>query len=893
MRRNYFMKSIYKLMILSVFLSLILFTSCGEKSVNHIIVKLDNAYNFIKENNNGSSISYVYYYNSSSGNSNNIITLHAECYDNQMAKVENKNITWKITNSLGETFNIAPSASSLTNYLAVCNGEYLNVFLSNINTLATYTFTAYYDDIKSFLSIDVDTKGAIIPHIEIEHSSSNTSFKKSVNILTPTNIKLFKGHTYKLSLSNDDTEFPYGNLKWIITDDEGTATFNTKVDSNNFTSKNNIFKNSKDVYINLPAESNKKINIKVKAGDKREYSFNIITVTPNVDETIDCPSFYTEEINNGYKVTISVSKTELNKQRVCEIERNNSGIWQEVELENGRYEFNLTPNLDKNEPILFEYKARLRDEKNEVVGTYSYIKLKINPTPLYVKISEEKFNIASPSKNLNDFEWQKFPSSQLLKKITINVDSEQIKMENEYQEKFKDSVLTITGENCEPVLDNSNENIILGDDFQINNISLEIPIFNPPSYKYINASISPVKGYAKRLPEINYDKYDISNITYIPLFTRLEFSHPVFESDNLGYYQIRIHNKEHSAIRNNNWICVLTINNDIYKTILPSQMRKDNNDYIFTITDISNNPLPLVINSTNDKIRTMLVPLNNIDSQITYVPVTGMGNKLFYTTNDVKIAPIPSIDTSDEIQLYANKRIGLIKFDKNISLNSYNIMWTLSDVLVEDVNYLSFSHLALSENKAEIVISEKQVYNGYLYIKVAKTDNSLDDYYSPYIHINKVSLSQNPSCSISNLKSTNSTNYDNGYQLSTWSTTADVTFPTDILELIESSDTTYSEGHNGGGGSSSYTKASDWVFKNKGTYSLSLQGGTSGIGGRDSGYSYNKKIFVVSRKKGYIDRAYYINSNGKLIDSESFSYLKKLTSGFGFKTYTGNNLWNI
>lgn len=208
-------------------------------------------------------------------------------------------ITYLIKSSNGEVY-APPFLSDENKTLARVNGTNLNLFLSNFDSLATYTVRAIYGSKVASYSFNINSSldYPLSSAMSINYSSLKIKDDKTLSLVASDNkdtvvslvadsseITLPKGKVYSLFINDDITANPFGRLEWSIENDtaetdEGESHFvrpSVDTDLNIYTDKMTTSSNERNVFFFINNPVGVKSKITVKAGDKQEKSFYINT----------------------------------------------------------------------------------------------------------------------------------------------------------------------------------------------------------------------------------------------------------------------------------------------------------------------------------------------------------------------------------------------------------------------------------------------------------------------------------------------------------------------------------------------------------------------------------------------------------------------------------------
>ena len=213
-------------------------------------------------------------------------------------EIKDNNITYTIESSTGKSYS-SPFLSDENKTLGRQNGSSLNLFLSNFDTLATYTVKAIHNNLianyvfninsspshplSSSLSINYSTLKIDDNNKIILHESSNKNTSVSL-IADSSDITLIKGKVYSIFVNDDILSNPFGRLSWSIENnienESGFCSFvkDSTSEESILTQEMTTSSECRNVYFYANTSSGIKNKITIKAGDKDFKTFYVTTI---------------------------------------------------------------------------------------------------------------------------------------------------------------------------------------------------------------------------------------------------------------------------------------------------------------------------------------------------------------------------------------------------------------------------------------------------------------------------------------------------------------------------------------------------------------------------------------------------------------------------------------
>lgn len=869
--------------LLKLFNLLVLFfllTSCGENSIKTVEIVASSLPSSVESTIDSSE--FVYYKTSQT---NDVLSLKAICRNSDMGIENTSPVLWTITYDASSL--PVPSYKEDGAPIFIQNNSSLNLFLSSIESLGTYTIKATSENGRS----DFITLSVLSPY-SLSNSILVSSPDSEQNVVANKNINLIRGKVYSFSLSNASS---FGKVTWSLNggseNDYLFSKSNNSINSREysiFTNKGVKSPGNDCVMLHL-ADDNIASPLSLTISTPNEkYSININGIHQKIDKSLPFPTLAPYPIVNGYEVRVYMPDEVKTGNYELEVSKNNGAIWNTVFVNNEGY---YTENIERvskfniDETIYF--KARIKNVASGTVGPVSEIKLLLQSFPNTVMFNKTSHEIIIPSSATSDNEWENFKLEHPL--FTLNVSSSFEELHNVplRETLLSDALFSIYKT---PLNENKEEYLlqspILDDEDNFNTYSLDIPFYSSKDNSVIFGNTSLVKGYAPHSIVEEIDDYKIENIVDIEAEVNIV---PYVFSDKTketAYYQISIIANKSVLPKKNSWVAVVHYQNaeenkNIFAVYRGIDFKNKNGRLWHTICDKNGEPILIKVNDANECVRIMILPSNRDVENIHYSPYTPKFNSSIWWNstlnseyNDAHI----TLETDDNIQKYTNKRIALVTQNDT----SFKVEYNISEEQVSDMDTLTWTSVDFSSsNVAEIGLFEKREAKGTLFLKLTSISN--EDYY--YIIPQSIALTPCEIGEISNYKHTKTGDYRDFDE----KITATFTSPHPYVKCVYTYG--YSESHsdNGGGGTGHHS-LSKWTEQKREPLNLTLYYYYSIIGHTDMSGNTTYVQYILERNYGYLDNKYYF-SKDTVIKTSEFTNKVTLPSYINYRNDVSTTLW--
>lgn len=610
----------------------------------------------------------VYYFSSSPSA---VISLTSDITD----------VTWTITSSTGETYYLPFKLPNGTQIASVHENT-INVYLSNFDTLATYSVNALKinkkasykftltsppeHSLSSSLSINYVGVSQNDDHSLILSPSTNKKTEQYIIPSTET-IELNKGKIYVIKINDGDTN-PFGAISWNI-ENQTEDMFFIKEDKS-FTS----FKSDradKEVYLYVNQPFDEIIKVSAKAGDKQEKSFYIKSIDYKKNTTLnECFDFNLIPIVGGYRVQATATDSNIAKLYDAQFIFDNSSDSHTVSF---------------NEQMVASYDYIASSFPSGVTSINIPVKVNIIANAFNENIDEADFKES-------EFTIKKALQTSIIRTTSLTPSSSLLLPRNSLRARFnkEDSFKEYANKNVclieiTPSSLNDIEDIYLSDaKFVIekysnnetytilerpyihkgirNTESVTISLTSQIDGGIYKAYIKDIKGY------YNSSDSEISSSTEISISdisAEVQFSPERSISDTEAIYKVRVLN---ASLPSSDYMLYVKISKDAGLTwdnlvaFDGNQVHSTSRDDINAGAEITldGNSYPLTTNSENVVFSSLIIATDETISKI-YKPTTGITTEdgEFITTASLKVATPCSVN--DTVQNHYNARAITIK----------------------------------------------------------------------------------------------------------------------------------------------------------------------------------------------------------------------------------------
>lgn len=869
--------------LLKLFNLLVLFfllASCGENSIKTVEIVASSLPSSVEGSIDSSE--FVYY---KTTQTNDILSLKAICRNSDMGIENTSPVLWTIT--YDESSLPVPFYKEDGSPVFIQNNSSLNLFLSSIESLGTYTIKATSENGRS----DFITLSVLSPY-SLSNSILVSSPDSEQNIVANKNINLIRGKVYSFSLSNASS---FGKVTWSLNggseNDYLFSKSNNSINSREYSIFTNKSVNSpgNDCVMLHLADDNIASPLSLTISTPNEiYSINIKGIHQKIDKNLPFPTLAPYPIVNGYEVRVYMPGEAKNGNYELEVSKNNGAIWNTVFVgDEGYYTENIERVSKFNIDETIYFKARIKNVASGTVGPVSEIKLLLQSFPNTVMFNKTSHEIIIPSSATSDNEWENFKLEHPL--FTLNVSSS---FEELYNVPLRETLLSdaLFSIYKTPLNENKEEYLlqspILDDENNFNAYSLDIPFYSSKDNSVFFGNTSLVKGYAPHSVVEEIDNYKIENIVDIEAEVNIV---PYVFSDKTketAYYQISIMAKNSVLPKKNSWVAVVHYQNTeenknnfaVYRGI---DFKNKNGHLTHTICDENGEPILIKVNDANECVRIMILPSNRDVENIHYSPYTPKFNSSIWWNstlnseyNDAHI----TLETDDNIQKYTNKRIALVTQNDT----SFNVEYSISEDPIDDMDTLTWTKLDFNSSKtAEVSLFEKREANGTLFLKL--TSISDEGYY--YIIPQGIALTPCEIGEISNYKESQEGYYYDFRK----KTTATFTSPHRYIMCAYGYGYHESHSDNGGGGSEHHS-LSKWAEQKREPLNLILYSFYNTIGHTDTRGETTYVHYILERDYGYLDNKYYF-SKDTVIKTSEFTNKVTLPSYINYRNDVSTTLW--
>lgn len=870
--------------LLKVFNLLVLFfllTSCGENSIKTVEIVASSLPPSVNASIDSSK--FVYYKNTQT---NDVLSLKAVCRNSDMGVETTSPVIWSVTydaSSLPIPFYKEDGAP-----VFIQNNSSLNLFLSSIESLGTYTIKATSENGRS----DLITLSVLSPY-SLSNSILVSSPDNYQNIVANKNINLIRGKVYSFSLSNASS---FGKVTWSLNGgSENDYLFSSKnnssVNTREYSIVTNKSVNSHDnecVMLHLADnDAASPLSLTVSTPNEK-HKININGIHQKIDKNLPFPTLAPYPIVNGYEVRVYMPDEAKNEDYELEISKNNGAIWNTVFVNNeGYYSENIERVSKFNIDETIYFKARIKNVASRTVGPISEIKLLLQSFPSTVMFNKTPHEIIMPSSITSDDDWENFKLTHPL--FTLNASSS---FEELCNVPLRDTLLSdaLFSIYKTPLNDNNKEfllqNPILDGENNFNDYSLDIPFYSSKDNSIFFGNTSLVKGYAPHSIVEEIDNYKIENIVDIEADVNIVPYVFFDKTKETAYYQISIMTNNSVLPKKNSWTAVVHYQNteenkNIFVVYRGIDFKNKNGRLWHTICDENGKPILIKVNDTNEQIRIMILPSSRDIENIHYSPyIPKFNSSIWWNStlngeyNDAHI----TLETDDNIQKYTNKRIALVVQNDT----SFSVEYNISEGPVDDMDTLTWTPLDFSASKtAEVSLFEKREAIGTLFLKLTSISN--EDYY--YIIPQSIALTPCKIGEISNYKHTKTGDYRDFDE----KITATFTSPHPYIKCVYAYGYHESHSDNGGGGSEHHS-LSKWTEQKNTPLNLTLYYYYSKIGHTDMSGSTTYVQYILERDYGYLDNKYYF-SKDTMIKTSEFTNKVTLPSFINYRNDVSTTLW--
>ena len=590
---------------------------------------------------------------------------------------DNSPLDFSLISSDGTVYK-QPFKSAESKTLATQNGSTLTLYLSNFDTLSTYTLTAtngkasasYSFNILSadgadldsslainYTSLSIDSEGNITP-------TSATTTPALISSSSPVNI--VSGMAYNIAIEPSLSDNPFGRIKWSIENTDNSCFF---IRGNTSSKEITTSSDERGVYI-VMSTPNETANITVSCGDIESKTFSIIASGQRqTDSSLDnMYSVSFTPVIGGMRVSFSLSDASLYNTYCVSYALNNSlSDWNTLCFEEdgtAHFEHLLSSIPGSDESITVPISVKLisgfgsTNPSESSVKDYSFT---IKRIPVTASI--EYVRLATPSSEL-------IPSTNTIRPdIPIDTLTSWAKYTTQPAAK-----LVITPLDLTPLIDRNlltdamfiverNSEVIYTHPYFENNVQfispVEFALLSEEDGGVYQAYIKDIKGYADETSQaVSYSDISIQNIKGVVTFFQERNA-----ENNKAIYKVNVSD---TNIPHSDYSLYLQYSEDagtswskIFKypgSVVYTADKDDINSGI-TLTDDTGNVYPFEQNSKNVLFRSLIIADTESTLSIKK-PTTGItseNNESLTTATLSRVSPA-NIEYNDASQQYFNAR---------------------------------------------------------------------------------------------------------------------------------------------------------------------------------------------------------------------------------------------